>query len=103
MRKQSRRDHAVEEAFYMDAWREEVERRGKGVWYTEGSLMDSNVGAGAVKLQHPPQLVAFAMGEKTTVWDGEMRGIQLALEAEAALEAGSNGTITVAIDRLAAN
>lgn len=51
--KMTRREREIEEAFFHEAWRMEVEEWGPGVWYSDGSLMTGQVGAGSVSMAEP--------------------------------------------------
>lgn len=44
-----------------------------GVWYFDGLLMESPVGAKAVNMQEPKNPYVYALGDRATVWDGEMK------------------------------
>lgn len=99
--KMTRREWEIEEASYREGWRMEVESWGPGVWYSDGSQMKSQIGPGAVNRLEPANPYVYALGSRTTVYDGEMKGIQMALKGAEAQE-GTGREITVAADSQAA-
>lgn len=74
-KKLTRREREIEEAFYCEAWRMEAEE-----WWEDGSMMEGQVGARAVSMREQTNPYVYALGDRTTVWDGGMKGIQMALE-----------------------
>lgn len=66
-RKLTKREREIEEAFYQEAWRVEVESWGPGVWYSDGSLMEGQVGAGAVNTRKRGDPCVYAMGDRASM------------------------------------
>lgn len=63
---------------------------GLGVWYSDCSLMESLVGAGAVNMLEQGSPYVYALGDRTTVWNGEMKGILMALDGAQEQEGTGN-------------
>lgn len=87
MKKKTTKNQTMfEEGFYKKAWRMEIEEWGPGVWYSDGSLMDNWVGAGAVSIRESTKPWAYSLGNRATAGDGEMKGIQMSLEGAIEME-----------------
>lgn len=62
----------IEEAFYQDAWRMQVESLGHGVWYSDGSLMEGQVEAGALNTREPEDPDVYSLGDRAPYgWEDE--------------------------------
>lgn len=90
-------EREIEEAFFREAWRMEVETCRPGVWYSGGSLMEGQMGVGAVNIEEQTDPYVYTLGHRATVWDGEMNGIQMALEGAEKEKGG--GAVIAAADR----
>lgn len=70
-RRVTKREREIEEASYREAQRMKGERWGPGVCFSDGSLMESHVGAREVNMLEPADLYIYVLGDRATVWDKE--------------------------------